>query len=324
MAVEAATAVSRPAARRRPPRIVLLDALVWLAPRVPRGLLVAGASLAGEIRYRVDRRAAAQARRNFQRVATWLAAEDLGPPSARAAARNRRALERLVRAAFRHHARYYLEMVLAPSLTPRELDRRLTIANPALTADALRPNHAAIVVGLHFGAIELPALLVHRLTGTDTVTPMEDLADPELQAWIARTRGSVGMHIVGLPNARRELAAALRRGETVGLVADRDVTGNGVPVDLFGAPARLPIGPALLALEFDVPVYVGAVRRSGVGSYRGELIALDPPPPGTRREQVRAILDAEARAFERLIAIAPEQWWAAFSPIWPDLEGRAA
>ena len=74
----------------------------------------------------------------------------------------------------------------------------------------------------------------------------------------------------------------------------------------------------------DVPVYVGAVRRSGVGSYRGELIALDPPPPGSRREQARAILDAEARAFERLIAIAPEQWWAAFSPIWPDLEERAA
>jgi hypothetical protein len=28
---------------------------------------------------------------------------------------------------------------------------------------------------------------------------------------------------------------------------------------------------------------------------------------------------AEARAFEDVIALAPEQWWSVFFPIWPDL-----
>jgi len=284
---------------------------------------VAVASAGGEMRYRTNATAAARARRNLGRVAGWLAANDLGPSRARAAAQDPRALERLVRAAFRHHARYYLEMVLAPSLSPAELERRLTIANPGLVAEAMRPDHAAIVVGLHFGAIELPAMLVHARTGTPTVTPMEDLEDAAIQAWVARTRGAVGLRIVGLRAARRELAAALRRGETIGLIADRDMTGGGIPIHLFGGLARLPIGPALLALEFDVPVYVGAVRRVGHGTYRGELIPLSPPPAGSRREQVRAILDAEARAFERLVAMAPEQWWAIFSPIWPDLEAAA-
>jgi KDO2-lipid IV(A) lauroyltransferase len=308
---------------RRSLRVAVLDGLVWLAPRLPRRLLVAAASTAGEVRYRLRPAAARRARRNLGRVAAWLAANDLGPPAARAAAHDPRALERLVRAAFRHHARYYVEMVLSPSLTPSELDRRLTVSDPALVAEALRPNHAAILVGLHFGAIELPALLVRARTGTATVTPMEDVGDEEIQAWIVRTRGSVGIRLVGLREARRQLAAALRRGETVGLVADRDVTRGGIEVDLFGAPARLPIGPALLALEFDVPVYVGAVRRVGHGAYHGDLVALGPPPPGTRREQVQSIVEAEARAFERLIAVAPEQWWALFSPIWPDLESTA-
>jgi hypothetical protein len=27
-----------------------------------------------------------------------------------------------------------------------------------------------------------------------------------------------------------------------------------------------------------------------------------------------------AAAFERVVAVAPEQWWAVFFPIWPDLE----
>ena len=43
---------------------------------------------------------------------------------------------------------------------------------------------------------------------------------------------------------------------------------------------------------------------------------------GTRREQVTTFLAAEVAAFERLIARAPDQWWAVFFPIWP-VEGRA-
>jgi hypothetical protein len=31
-----------------------------------------------------------------------------------------------------------------------------------------------------------------------------------------------------------------------------------------------------------------------------------------------------AAAFEDLIADAPDQWWAVFFPLWPDLEGEAA
>ena len=36
-----------------------------------------------------------------------------------------------------------------------------------------------------------------------------------------------------------------------------------------------------------------------------------------------AFLAAEVAAFERVIARAPEQWWAIFFPIWPDLAARA-
>jgi hypothetical protein len=39
---------------------------------------------------------------------------------------------------------------------------------------------------------------------------------------------------------------------------------------------------------------------------------------------VTAWLDDAARAFERHIAAAPEQWLAVFHPIWPDLEGEPA
>ncbi len=258
-------------------------------------------------------------RLNLERVAKWLAANDLGPPEARAAATDPRALDRLVRAAFRHHARYYLEVMRTPSMNEEYVRERMLLETPELIDEAFSSDAPVLFVGLHFGAIELPAMFMGQRSGRPTVAPMETIGDPALQRWFVRTRGAVGIRIVGLREARRELVAALRRGEFAGLVADRDLTGGGIETLLFGAPAPLPAGPALLALETNAVLYVVGVRRAGLGRYVGRLERLDLRSEGTRRERVSEILELSARAFERAIAIAPEQWWAVFFPIWPDL-----
>jgi KDO2-lipid IV(A) lauroyltransferase len=291
----------------------------WLACRLPERPLVHLAELAGDAWYRLAPRRAAQARRNLRRVCSALASDGRGTPAARAAADDPRALERLVRSAFRHSARYYLEVARTPGLTPDELERRLVVETPEVVAEAFASGRPVIFVGLHFGAIELPALLLASRVG-GAVAPMETVGDEDLQAFFVRSRGAVGIRIVGLREARRELLAALRDGISVGLVGDRDLTGGGLPVPLFGAPANLPLGPALLAVESGAPLYVVGVRRAGRGRYRGGLEAVRAPADGTRRERVTATMTALAAAFERTIASAPEQWWAVFFPIWPDLE----
>ncbi len=224
-----------------------------------------------------------------------------------------------MRAAFRHGARYYLEVARTPSLTRDELDRRLVVETPDVIAEAFGSGHAVIFVGLHFGAIELPALFLAARVG-GAVAPMETIDDDDLQAFFTRTRGAVGIRIVGLREARRELLGALRAGTSVGLVGDRDLTGGGLLISLFGMPANLPLGPALLAVESGAPLYVVGVRRTGLTRYRGGIEAVPVPVDGTRRERVTATMTALASAFERTIATAPEQWWAVFFPIWPDLE----
>ncbi|HEX7345665.1 MAG TPA: hypothetical protein VF253_02660 [Candidatus Limnocylindrales bacterium] len=290
----------------------------WLACHLPERPLIAIAELAGDAWYRATPERAAQARRNLARVVTWLAANDRGTPLARAAARDPRALERLVRLAYRHAARYYLEVMRTPAIAGADLPTRIAIETPETVEAAFAPGRPAIFVGLHFGAIELPALYLASRVG-EAVGPMETLDDPDLQAWFVRSRGSVGLRIVGLREARRELTAALRAGTYVGLVGDRDLTGGGTLTDLFGAPARLPLGPALLAIETGAPAYVAAVRRAGPGRYIGRLEDVDVAMEGSRRERATATTASIARAFERVIADAPEQWWAVFFPIWPDL-----
>ena len=300
-----------------------LIAASWLACHLPEGPLTVAAETAGDLWYRLAPERAAQARRNLRRVCIALAESGRGSPLVRAAATDPRALERLVRTAFRQNARYYLEVARTPALRPGDVDARLDIETPEIVAEAFTPGRTVLFVGLHFGAIELPALYLASRVG-EAVAPMETVDDEALQAWFVRTRGAAGVRIVGLREARRELMAALREGTPVGLVGDRDLTGGGALVPLFGAPARLPLGPAMLAVESGATPYVVGVRRSAHGRYIGHMEAVHVPAEGSRRERVTGTMTSLAAAFERVIADAPAQWWAVFFPIWPDLEEAAA
>lgn len=306
--------------RRLRARLLVLGS--WLACRLPEGLLVRGAELTGDLWYRTSPERAAQARRNLRRVAVASAERGRASEAVQAAATDPRALERLVRLAFRHLARYYLEVARTPAIQGDDLDELIHLETPEAIAAAFTPGRPVIFLGLHFGSIELPALFLASRVG-GAVAPMETLDDPRLQAWFVHTRGKAGVRIVGLREARRELLAALRQGTSVGLVGDRDLTGGGTPVPLFGAPATLPLGPALLAVESGAPLCAVGVRRVGIGRYRGRLLEVPVPADGTRRDRVAAVMPAIADAFERIIEDAPEQWWAVFFPIWPDLEEAA-
>jgi lauroyl/myristoyl acyltransferase len=300
----------------------LLLALSWLACRLPEGPAFRFADFAGDLWYRFAPDRADQARRNLRRVCRSLAASGRGGARVRSAADDPKALERLVRSSFRHAARYYLEVARNPSVTPAYVDERLTLDTPELITEAVVPGKAVLFVGLHFGSLELAVIFLAFRVG-ETVTPMETIDDAGLQAYFERTRGVAGIRLVGLREARRALTDALRNGIPVGLVGDRDLTGGGTEIPLFGAPARMPMGPAMLAVESGVPTYGMTVRRAGPGRYRGKLIPIDVPGEGTRRERVTTTMTRLAAAFEDLIADAPDQWWAIFFPIWADLEAAA-
>ena len=154
--------------------------------------------------------------------------------------------------------------------------------------------------------------------------PSETIADPGLQAYLVETRSKLGLKLIELSGAKRLLKEALLRGDTVGLLGDRDITGGGIDTELFGAPSPLAAGPALLAMDTGVTPHVFGVWRNAEGVYHVRAEPVPFPAEGSRRERVTAYLNAEARAFERLIAAAPEQWLAVFHPLWPDLERQPA
>ena len=297
----------------------LVVAVTTLVSRLPEAPLVALAEAAGEVYYRLAPRRAAQARANLRRVCEGLAAGGRGTPLARRAATDPDALELIVRRAFRHLVRYYLEVAQVGALNLADAIDRIDVEDPETVREALVPGRPVVVVGMHYGAIELPTVILSNLVGHSVMAPMELLSDPGLRRWFLETRERVGVRIVPIVDARRTLLRALKGGESVGMVADRDLLHNGLPTPFFGHPAPIPAGPALLAIEAGVPICVASVRRIANRRYRARLVVIHPPETGTRRERMTALTDAMVAEFEEILARGPEQWWGSFHPIWPDL-----
>ncbi len=306
-----------------PLRVALLRAMAGIAGLIPDRVLHPLAQRAGVVLYLAQPRRRRLVRDNLQRVCSYLAAQGLANEATAAAARDRRALERLVRAAFGHYLRGYLEgATLARHASPAAL-AGIAPDDEVVAQAAFGPaeeGHPLILIGMHFGGIEIPALWsTHRLS-LHVTAPMETVGDAAAQDYFARTRQATGLNIIPLEGAAPILRDELAAGHVVALVADRPLAGSGTSIELFGAPARLPLGPAVLALESGAPTWLVTVRRIGPGEYRGRLEQIEMPANGTRRERLSAFMALQARAFERAVAEAPEQWWTLFFPIWREAE----
>jgi KDO2-lipid IV(A) lauroyltransferase len=105
----------------------------------------------------------------------------------------------------------------------------------------------------------------------------------------------------------------------VGVVADRDLSGTGHRTPFFGLPATLPIGPASLAILSGRPLVAAAAWRVGQERFNARAWLVEVELSGDRGADVAALTEAVARRMEEAISVAPEQWFAAFQPIWDDV-----
>ena len=223
----------------------------------------------------------------------------------------------LVRASFRNHARYYVELLRAPHYPIERIDDYVEVPDWASFLPALRDG-PAVIVSSHLGNFE-PFGTFIAAHGIRPLAPVEEIEPRALYEFLAARRGARNVDLVPLGKARRALMERLRDGGAVGIIGDRDLTGDGQPVTMFGHPTTIPVGPASLAVMHRASLLVGRALRTGPDRFRAEGELLPVPDSGDRRADTQALVKLLAARFEADIGEAPEQWWGAFQPFWPDL-----
>jgi KDO2-lipid IV(A) lauroyltransferase len=179
-----------------------------------------------------------------------------------------------------------------------------------------------IFIGSHLGNFE-PFGGFLAAHGIRPLVPAEEIEPAALFEFLAARRGGRGIELVPLSRARRPISERLRAGGTVGIIGDRDLAGDGHPGTMFGHPTTVPLGPAALAVAHRAALIVGRCLRTGPDRFRAEGDLLEVPSTDDRRADAADLATRIAARFERDIGDAPEQWWGAFQPFWPDLRGEA-
>jgi phosphatidylinositol dimannoside acyltransferase len=226
-------------------------------------------------------------------------------------------LEHVVVEAFDWYARYWVESARLISLRPAEVFKRFSIEGFTRVEEEMARHRGVILALPHFGFWDLGGLWL-TLKGYPMTTVVEPLEPPALFEWFRAQREALGLTIYPLGReAPGQLMKALRAGRLVGLVADRDLGGNGVDVEFFGEVTKLPGGPAVLAIRTGAPLFPSIVYQHHGGKGHG---VIRPPlqieRTGNLRADVTRITRMLAAEFEELIRKAPEQWHM-FQPNWP-------
>lgn len=275
---------------------------------LPSRVAYAFADLAGDIWYGLGSSRRRLVAANLERVCAATGRPTRG-----------RAFTALVRAAFRNHARYYIELLRVPHYDPGHIDRMVEVPQWETFERAMR-GRPSILVSSHVGNFEpFGNFLASR--GIRPLSPIEEIEPRPLYEFLAAHRGGSHVDLVPLRDARRALSARLREGGMVGIIGDRDIAGGGQHVELFGHATTVPTGPAFLAITHRAALIAGRCLRTGPDRFRGEGEVLEVPDTGDRRADVATLTTRIAARFERDIGEAPDQWWGAFQPFWPDIPG---
>ena len=228
-----------------------------------------------------------------------------------------RLFDELVGRSFRHHARYYMELLRAPRYDPKRIDEIVAVPE-WLSYERHMRGRPSVLVTSHIGNFEpFGSFLVAH--GIQPLAPMEEIEPRELFEFIAARRGGGNVELVPLRNARSALSRRLRENGLVGIIGDRLLEGSGHPVTMFGHRTQVPLGPAMLAVTHRAGVLVGRCLRVGPDRFEVRGTEMEPPGTGDRRADTAALTEAIAARFEQDIGEAPEQWWGAFQSFWPDI-----
>jgi Kdo2-lipid IVA lauroyltransferase/acyltransferase len=171
---------------------------------------------------------------------------------------------------FRNFADVTVEIVKATSMSPEEIDRRVTFENPEAPRAALVSGQSIIIVTSHNCNWEWALLKLSRAMGAPVHAAYKPLKGEFGDRLMLTIRSRFGAEMI---SARRVLMRVLRyRGPTriVAMVTDQAPTESGVRyfTDFMGLDTAFFIGPEAIARAGKLPVWYLAMRRESRGQYR--------------------------------------------------------
>lgn len=214
-------------------------------------------------------------------------------------------LDAIVSAGMRSYLRYWQEAFRLPEWSDERIVGRVRTINEERLRDAHAAGQGVICALPHLANYDHAGAWAGR-TGMPVSTVAERLKPESLFDRFVAYRAKLGMEVLPLTGSDEHvfgvLAERLRAGGFVCLVADRDLSERGVPVEFFGRKSRMPAGPAALSVRTGAPLIPATLH------YDGPDLVITFHPPIPREGGPAAMTQRCADAFAEGIAAHPQDW----------------
>lgn len=270
----------------------------WLARRLPERPVRAAFDRMADVSVRRDGKGVRRLRSNLARVVP-----DAGPAD----------LAALTRAGMRSYMRYFCEAFRLPTLSTADINARVEIIDEHHFRSALATGRGVVVALPHLANWDLAGAWAAVNTDVGVLAVAERLEPAALFDRFVAYRNAIGIDIVALTgdDPFPHLVERVRAGRLVCLVADRDLSERGVEVDLFGTTAKMPAGPAALALRTGAVLMAVTLHYRDTGIGAPLVVTFTEPIPVTREGGRSATASATQRiadVFAAGIAAHPQDW----------------
>ena len=210
----------------------------------------------------------------------------------------------------RNYMRYYCDTFRLETWSRERIDATIEVQNQELLRALLASGRGVVLALPHMGNWDhAGAWAAQTANGFSTVA--ERLKPEKLYERFLRYRESIGMEVLPLTGGSGTFGALIRRlrsGGLVCLVAERDLTDSGVPVEFFGETTKLPAGPAALALSTGAALCPVTLWYDETRMYAKVWPELEIPTEGSKQQKVAQLCQQVADVFEVGIAEHPADW----------------
>ena len=229
------------------------------------------------------------------------------------------ALEALTKEGMRSYLRYWFDTFRLNKWSKSRIIETTFVVRENLLRDPIETKKGCIIALPHAGNWDHAAAYFCS-TGIPITAVVERLKPEAIFKKFLAYRQSIGIEAI----SHREktipiLMDRLNQGKLVALVADRDMSRNGIEVNFLGGIAKMPAGPAILAIKSGSPLVTAYIRYldEGIEITFDETIQL--PISGSEEEQIRIVTQSMADNFAKRIQDSPVDWHM-LQRIWVDEE----
>ena len=211
----------------------------------------------------------------------------------------------------RNYMRYYCDTFRLETWSRERVYETIEVENEQLLRDTLASGRGAIVALPHMGNWDHAGAWAATLSEDGFTTVAERLKPEKLFERFLRYRESIGMEVLPLTGGSGTFGGLMRRlraGGLVCLVAERDLTDSGVPVEFFGETTKLPAGPAALAIATGAALHPVTLWYGEGRQYAKIWPELEVPAEGTKPQKTAQLCQRLADTFAEGIAAHPADW----------------